>query len=194
MSEDAGFILLAAGLSTRFGRNKLLASLDGEQALILQTAKNILRASDKLLVVSNTNHHALNALLDKEGIPHLSTTLSGLGMGHSLAFGVQQRASWPGWIICLADMPTIKTSTYQSVQQALKHHQLIVASHNGNKGKPVGFSAHFYKQLTQLQGDQGARSILRNNPNQTFLLNCNDPGILLDVDTPEQLEKLKSLN
>ena len=36
--------------------------------------------------------------------------------------------------------------------------------------------------------------MLRNNPNQTFLLNCNDPGILLDVDTPEQLEKLKSRN
>ena len=73
MSEDAGFILLAAGLSTRFGRNKLFASLDGEQALIMQTAKNILYASHKLLVVGNASHYALNALLDKEGIPHLST-------------------------------------------------------------------------------------------------------------------------
>jgi len=91
-------------------------------------------------------------------------------------------------------MPAIKTSTYQSVQQALKHHQLIVPCHNGNRGKPVGFSARFYKQLTQLQGDQGARSILRNNSKKTSQLNCSDPGILLDVDTPEQLEKLKSRN
>lgn len=192
MSEDAGFILLAAGLSTRFGANKLLASLDSEQALILQTAKNILCASDKLLVVSNANHHVVNALLDKEGIARLSTPLSGLGMGHSLAFGVQQRAGWPGWIICLADMPAIRADTYQSVQQGLKEHQLVVPCHNGSRGKPVGFSARFYRQLTQLKGDQGARSILRNNPNQTFQLNCSDPGILLDIDTPKQLEELKS--
>jgi molybdenum cofactor cytidylyltransferase len=193
MNEEAGFILLAAGLSTRFGHNKLLACADGEQPLILQTAKNILATSDKLLIVSNINDHAVNTLLDKEGIPHLSTPLSKLGMGHSLAFGVQQRANWPGWIICLADMPIIKTSTYQSVQQAIKHHQLVVPCHNGYRGKPVGFSSLFYKQLTQLQGDQGARSILHNKPKQVFQLNCNDPGILLDADTPEQLEKLKSL-
>ena len=191
MSKDAGFILLAAGLSSRFGSNKLLAPVGGKQPLILHTIKNILEASNKLLVVSKDSDVAVNNLLDQENIPHASTPLSALGMGHSLAFGVQQRPSWPGWIICLADMPAIKTATYLSVQQALQHHQLVVPSHNGTWGKPVGFSAYYYRQLTLLQGDEGGKSILRNNKAHVHDIHCNDPGILLDTDTPEQLEKLK---
>ena len=191
-NEEPGFILLAAGKSTRFGSNKLLTTIDGKQTLLLQTAKRILSISNQLLVVSNDNDTAISTLLDEQAIARISTPDSELGMAHSLAYGVQQRAHWNGWIICLADMPTIRPTTYQAVQHALKDQKLVVPRYKNRAGNPVGFSKPFFNRLIKLEGDKGAKSILQANSSQVFHLNCEDPGILLDADTPEKLEILKS--
>lgn len=191
--NEPGFILLAAGKSERLGSNKLLASVDSTQPIVLQTATRILSVSERLLVVSNQHDTAVNALLDGVGASRTSTPDSSLGMAHSLSYGVQQRPHWGGWIICLADMPAIKPSTYRDIQHALKTQQLVVPQHQGKQGNPVGFSKSFFDELLALKGDRGAKSILLDHFDQTHYINCVDPGIFLDADTPQDLEVLKSL-
>ena len=193
-NEEPGFILLAAGKSTRYGSNKLLATIDGKQTLLLQTANRILTISKQLLVISNDNDDTINTLLDEKNIPHTSTPDSRLGMAHSLAYGVQQRPCWNGWIICLADMPTIRPATYHAVQHSLKEQKLVVPRYKNRTGNPVGFSRPFFSRLIKLEGDKGAKPILQACSSQVFHLNCEDPGILMDADTPKELEILKSLD
>jgi molybdenum cofactor cytidylyltransferase len=65
----------------------------------------------------------------------------------------------------------------------------VAPAYQGKRGHPVGFSAKFRSELEQLAGDEGARSILKRHADQIKLLECNDPGILADIDTPEDLRK-----
>lgn len=199
MKKSIGFIVLAAGQSRRFGSNKLLLPVqsspanDDAQPMIVYIAKKLRSLSPRVLVVSRLEDSVLHQTLDTHQIAHVSSPTSTQGMGHSLAFGIQQTADWDGWLICLGDMPMIQTNTYQCMMTALEHHTLVAPVYQGEMGKPVGFAKCFYQELIQLQGDQGARSLLNNHSTQLHRVTSNDPGILLDIDQPEHLERLKSI-
>jgi molybdenum cofactor cytidylyltransferase len=57
----------------------------------------------------------------------------------------------------------------------------------GQRGHPVLFSAALFPQLKALTGDQGARDVLRAFGDRLALVETDDPGVLVDVDTPDQL-------
>jgi molybdenum cofactor cytidylyltransferase len=57
--------------------------------------------------------------------------------------------------------------------------------YRGQRGNPVGFSRDYLPQLLALEGDQGARGILKHAP--VTELEVDDSGILQDVDTPADL-------
>ncbi|MCK7579437.1 MAG: NTP transferase domain-containing protein [Chromatiales bacterium] len=61
------------------------------------------------------------------------------------------------------------------------------ALHRGQRGHPVGFSAEFAPALRALQGDRGARDLLARHADRLQCLEVDDPGVLLDVDTPADL-------
>lgn len=199
MRKSIGFIVLAAGQSRRFGSNKLLLPVqsspanDDVEPMIVYIAKKLRSLSHRVLVVCRQEDSALHQTLDKHQIAHVSSPTSAQGMGHSLAFGIQQSADWDGWLICLGDMPLIQTQTYQSMMTALEHHTLVAPVYQGEMGKPVGFAKCFYQDLITLQGDQGARVLLNKYRKQLHYITSNDPGIVLDIDQPEHLERLKSI-
>ncbi|MNY74038.1 MobA-like NTP transferase domain protein [compost metagenome] len=57
--------------------------------------------------------------------------------------------------------------------------------YRGRRGNPVGFSRHYLPQLLALEGDQGARGILKHSA--VTELEVDDSGILQDIDTPADL-------
>jgi len=93
-----------------------------------------------------------------------------------------------GWVVALADMPGIQVETLRQVAAALHDGALIAAPHfHGRRGHPVGFSAKLGDALMMLQGDQGAKSVLRTHAQSLTRIDCEDPGILWDIDHPEDL-------
>ncbi|MDE2259940.1 MAG: hypothetical protein KGK17_06425, partial [Betaproteobacteria bacterium] len=56
--------------------------------------------------------------------------------------------------------------------------------YRGQRGNPVGFSSHFREALMALRGDQGARRLLDVHRQEVCWLDVDDPGILLDIDVP----------
>lgn len=198
MKKTIGFIILAAGQSQRLGQNKLLlpiispATNDNTQPMLLHIVQQLTPLNAPVLVVTRQHDTGVQQLLDRHHIPHVSTPASQQGMGHSLAFGIQQAADWDGWLICLADMPCIQADSYQRMLNAMQDHALAVPVYQHAYGHPVGFSKVFYPELLRLQGDQGARLLLTRHKDILVQVPCPDPGILFDIDSPPDLAKLQA--
>lgn len=112
----------------------------------------------------------------------------------AVRYAAQFNESGSGFVIALADMPYIKPHTIEAVAHALKAGTAIVApTYQGKRGHPVGFSAKFQNELEQLTGDEGARAVLKRHADQIELLECNDPGIVADIDTPQDIRALTSV-
>ena len=64
---------------------------------------------------------------------------------------------------------------------------IVAPAYNGERGHPVGFARRHYGVLSALGGDEGARAVILANRATLQLQATNDPGVLRDVDTREQL-------
>jgi molybdenum cofactor cytidylyltransferase len=106
-------------------------------------------------------------------------------MGYSIAAGVRSRGDASGWLVLPGDMPLVRPATLRAVAAALGQHAVSFAQYQGQHGHPVGFSAELYSELAVLTGDQGARRILARYP--AAAVEVDDPGVLMDIDTREDL-------
>jgi molybdenum cofactor cytidylyltransferase len=188
-------VVLAAGRGQRFRGegHKLEQVLNGDTVLAL-TLRQTMASGLPMLVVTSTalaplvrRHVASRDMLvlpdqDRLGRP------APLGMGHSIAAGVAATGDAPGWLILPADMPMVRSTTLAAVAQAIEHDPIAYAQHRGRRGHPVGFNAELFSELASLQGDEGARRLLARYPAQA--VEVDDPGVLIDVDTVEDLQRL----
>ena len=110
-------------------------------------------------------------------------------MGGTLAQVVAAApANTSGYIIALADMPFIHPDSIRAVAAALQGGATLVApAYRGQRGHPVGLAASYRDELLALQGDAGARDIIKRDAAQLRLIEVNDPGVLRDIDTPADL-------
>ena len=182
-------ILLAAGSSRRFGSNKLHALLPNGTPLVLAAVRRLHRVLDTVIVVVHPRDETVPALLLAESVQVVVCQNTDAGMGASLAAGVAASDAARGWLIALADMPAIQVSTLQRVAQALDDGAVLVAPfYSGRRGHPVGLHSRFRDELLALSDDAGARSILARHVAVLTRLDVDDAGVLIDVDTPGDLE------
>ncbi|MDR6391255.1 nucleotidyltransferase family protein [Paraburkholderia phenoliruptrix] len=183
-------ILLAAGVGSRFDphgvQNKLLARLPDGTPVAQEAAHRLLLAVPTVLAVVRPGAEALARLLNNAGCDVAFAPAAERGMGASLAAGIRASEDAEGWIIALADMPRIQSSTIEAVARALDGGASLVAPfYGGQRGHPVGFGAAHREALLSLDGDSGARALLKSE--RVMRLDVDDAGILRDVDTPEDL-------
>jgi molybdenum cofactor cytidylyltransferase len=181
-------ILLAAGAGSRFGGDKLLHPLPDGLAIGAHAARNLIAAGLEVVAVVKQGDFPLADLLEQEGCSVTMFAEAARGMGASLAHGVGQRRSSDGWLIALADMPRIKSSTIATIAKALAAgRELVAPAYEGQRGHPVGLGRRFGPQLAALGGDAGARDIIAQHKGQLELIECDDPGVLHDIDRREDL-------
>jgi len=181
-------ILLAAGKGDRFGGGKLLSTLPDGRPIALAAARNLQPACDRLLVVLRPGDTALADLLTADGFAVMVCHDAEAGMGHSLAAGVRASPEAGAWIVALADMPYIQSTSHHGVAARLRAGDSLVATKfQGRRGHPVGFSGRWRDQLSMLTGDQGGKAILEENPGELRLVEVDDPGVVRDIDRPEDL-------
>jgi molybdenum cofactor cytidylyltransferase len=187
-------ILLAAGFSRRFGAaDKLLQPLPDGRPIALASAENLIKAIPVSIAVLRSENKVLAELLSSAGFKVVFCNENDQEMADSLVkairFSANFEAANDGFVIALADMPYIATSTISAVANKLSSSgaSIVIPTYNGQRGHPVGFAARFRSELENLHGDEGARSIIKRYPNEIELLPCDDPGILADIDTPADL-------
>lgn len=183
-------ILLAAGAGSRFGGDKLLHPLADGVAIGAHAARNLIAAGLDVVAVVKQGDFPLADLLEQEGCHVTMFADAARGMGASLAHGVAQRRSADGWLVALADMPLIKPATIAAVARELEAGTALVApTYHGERGHPVGLSKRFGAQLVVLGNDAGARDIIAAHKSELKFLECDDPGVLHDIDTHGDLKR-----
>ncbi|MGH8671871.1 MAG: nucleotidyltransferase family protein [Burkholderiales bacterium] len=179
-------ILLAAGCSTRFGNQKLLHPLPTGIAMGVAALRNLRLAIQRVVVVVRAGDAILTELLAKEGAMVTPCRDAGLGLSASLIAGIRAVRDEDGWVIALADMPYIRPETIVQVATNIENGAALTAPvYHGRRGHPVGFAKEFYGELIKLTGDRGAQSLLEVYSDRLVLLTCDDPGVIKDIDTPE---------
>ena len=182
-------ILLAAGSGSRFGGDKLLHPLPDGTPIGVAAARNLLAAVPDVVAVVRPGDFPLADLLEQEGCSVVVCPHAARGMGASLAHGVGARRNADGWLVALADMPSIKTATVAAVVRELEAGRDLVAPiYQGQRGHPVGFGKRFGTQLAALDGDAGARDIIDAHKGELTLIECDDPGVQHDIDKRVDLE------
>lgn len=186
--KDIAGILLAAGVGSRFGGDKLLHPMPDGVAIAAHAARNLIAAGLDVTAVVRAGDFPLADMLEQEGCVVSIFQEAARGMGATLAHAIACERSARGWVIALADMPAIAPATIKSVVVALEQGALIAApSFRDQRGHPVGFSAELRDELLALDGDQGARAVLERHANEVRLVQCDDPGVLYDIDRKRDL-------
>ncbi len=187
-------ILLAAGRSQRYGSNKLLSPVKNGVAMAIVAARNLLAAVDEVVVVVPPNAGALEEQLQQEYLKVVCCDKAAQGMSESLKAGLLAANEATGWLIALADMPFVQVKTIRSVSQQLQKGASIVAPYyRGSRGHPVGFGTQHKAELLSLEGDRGAWGLLKQHTVQICKVNCNDPAILIDVDTLADMRRVSDV-
>jgi molybdenum cofactor cytidylyltransferase len=194
MNGDIGILILAAGEARRMGTPKQLLPW-GEHTLL----------GHVISVALNTNIGPVFCVLGAHA-DQIRSTLSpspadvwvnpdwDKGLASSLAFGVQQaqrkRPALTALLVILGDQPLVQP---QHLQKLVELHQvypdkIVASAYTQGAGVPTIFPRDFFSDLEQLQGDMGARKLLRSY--QEKVITIAAPGKLIDIDTPEDYQAL----
>lgn len=193
-AANAAAIVLAAGSSQRFGtENKMLHDLSGEP-MIRCTVNHVLAAGlGDVVVVTGHDADDVERALQGLDVRCARNATPWAGMGTSLATGANAiRGDAQAIFVILGDMPGLKPETILTLLGALNPnggHDIIVPVCDGKRGHPVLFAARYFTRLRALSGDEGARGILKAHPERVRAVAVDDPGTILDIDTPEDLTK-----
>lgn len=191
LSEGVAGLILAAGRATRFGSDKRMARLPGDDHTLLEAVLATFTAAlAPVFIVLRPADEQAARMAEAFGARPLVCDDADSGMGHSLACGaraLQAVDGLQGVLIGLADMPAVSPATLHSLMQALMaQRRAVVPVYQGRLGHPRGLPAEALPALGRLRGDQGARHLLDWQV-EAVQVEVDDAGILLDVDTPADL-------
>ncbi len=190
-------VILAAGKSSRMGSNKLLAALSGEP-MVLQTVKKI-AASAVVNVTVVTGHQAdeICTALQGQDVTIVQNPAFEQGLASSLRAGVKAlQNSCDAILVCLADMPLIEPRDINRLIAAFdpaENRSIVVPVFERAYGNPVLWGAEHFTALMACEGDRGARGLLENLHENVVEVAVDNQSVVLDADTPEALEVIRSL-
>ncbi|WP_417775494.1 nucleotidyltransferase family protein [Stutzerimonas xanthomarina] len=186
---DVVGLVLAAGRATRFGTDKRRARLADGRTLLEASLANAAEAFDELLLVLRDGETVDDLHLPPQ-VRVIHTPLAERGLGASLAAGAEALSSHSGkaLAVLLGDMPWVRPDTCASLIAVADAAHIVQPRHDGQPGHPVLFGRAFWPALCELDGDEGARSLIRLHPEHYQTVDVEDAGILLDVDRPTDLD------
>ena len=152
--------------------------------MLVRTAARYAETFNTLFVVMKKDDDAAARLVEPLDPVIVIAEDADQGMGRSLSAGVAAAASHPFVFIALADMPFTRPATLRSLKELAAPGCIVRPLYKGTPGHPVGFAEAYFEALTQLQGDQGAREVIRRHARSLVQLWTDDAGVVRDVDRP----------
>ena len=189
MASIAG-ILLAAGRGQRFDPsgvdNKLLQPLAGQVPVVVASARHLLAVFPTVVAVVRPGDMRVADALTALGCDVIVCADADTGMAASLVRAIRHTSEASGWLVALGDMPHVSPDTISQLKAAVEQGAQIAAPvYDGRRGNPVAFGRQHVALLLALQGDQGARSILKQHP--VHEITVADSGVVQDIDTRADL-------
>lgn len=190
MAPKIGCVIMASGLGTRFGGNKLLHSFRGKPMIqyILDTTGNL---HSRIVV---TRHEAVASLCRNQYIPVLlhDLPLRSDTVRLGLSALLESEPDLEGCIFAAADQPYLKSDSITALCDAFRKESGLIyrLSSSGNPGNPVLFPRSCFDELLHLPEGKGGNVIIKAHPELVRLVEAMEEIELIDVDTPETLAQL----
>jgi molybdenum cofactor cytidylyltransferase len=192
-------VVLAAGASTRMGQPKaLLRAADGRSFLSRIVDAACAGGTKGVAVVIGPPHASvIAAALDAQmmhshhEIVRAHNELPERGMLTSVQAGLRSLPPdasaalvWP------VDIPFVQAATVRRLLE-VEPGKIVVPVYGGRGGHPLRLPRALFAEVMAGDPEQGLRGILARRPGETERLVVADPGVLVDVDTPEEYEKTR---
>lgn len=184
-----GCIIMASGLGTRFGSNKLMASLDGAPLIA-----HVIRACDGLFAkrVAVTRHEDVAKLcrsLGMEAVMHDEPLRS-----DTVRLGMQAMDGCDTVTFIQADQPFISANTLAALLRGAETHPEFIwrVGFQGTQGAPVLFPAWAFDELRALPPGKGGGFVAKAHAQRVRCVEAASEWELFDVDTVQDLEVLQA--
>jgi molybdenum cofactor cytidylyltransferase len=191
--NKTGIIILAAGNSSRLGRPKQLLPYQGK-TLLSHVVTEALAHLRPVVVVTGAYQAEIRDSLKGQPVnivynPHWETGMvSGIvaGLAEALTIDPDLRAM----IVAVCDQPYISAELFRSLveKRAVSGKGLIASLYSETRGTPVLFDYRYFKELSVLSGNAGAKQLLKRYPDDVETVPFPNGGI--DIDTEEDVKLL----
>lgn len=198
--KKVGAIILAAGMSKRMGKPKLLLSLGGKP-LFRYSVNTAAAAGLKPIVLVGGKHieELRKHTSDLTEIEIIENRDYESGMASSLKAGIQAlKGRTDAVFVFLADQPFVPpiviTKLLETYDQYRKEDvRIFRPKYNNVLGHPVLFDAELFDEFEQIQGDEGGKSIVQKHHSSLMAVPFENSEWGIDIDTTEDLLKLKRI-
>jgi molybdenum cofactor cytidylyltransferase len=191
-------LVLAAGAGSRFGGKKLLAPWRGGRLIDGALASAFAAPVEAVHVVVGYDAQAVSAAaiafaadIAERRMHIVEAPDHAEGIAASLRAGI---AALPGnasgVLVFLGDMPMVPDHVLEPLARALAHAPAAVPVFEGQWGHPTAISESLFPRLRLIEGDRGARVLLKSLQARVAEIAAPTNGVLLDVDAPGDLEIL----
>ncbi len=187
-------LILAAGESSRMKALKPLLPLDGQT--VVERVIGLFRQVGISDIRAVLGHDAdrLIPVLDRQGVAHVLNADYRSGMFSSIQAGARSLAGGCGAFFLLpADMPFVRPETLQQLICAFRETGKVACRprYRGRRGHPPLISAELIPVILAFDEPGGLRALLAGYEGRCVDMECDDPGILIDLDTPEDYRKYR---
>jgi molybdenum cofactor cytidylyltransferase len=185
-------LVLAAGRGTRMGGpNKLLAEVGGKPIVRQAVEAAIASKTRPVVVVTGHEGERVAAALTGLDVKRVHNPNFAEGLSTSLKAGLAAMpADADAVVVMLGDMPDVTSALIDKLTQAIDPARgalIAVPTRDGRRGNPVVWSRRFFEELSQLDGDTGARHLIVQNNEAVVEVSVDDEAAFHDIDTPEAL-------
>ena len=188
-------IVLAAGTSTRMGRQKLLLPIEDGRPLVRVSIEGVLTAGlDDVVVVLGRDAEAVGRAL--AGLPVRTVLNSRHAEGQSTSLRAGLDALAPGTeavVVALGDQPLPDAALIRRLVEVFRASgtptPIVVPRYRDGRGNPVLFAASVFDELRAVTGDHGGRGVIARDPSRVVELPVDAP-MPRDVDTWADYEAL----
>jgi molybdenum cofactor cytidylyltransferase len=192
-------IILAAGMSARFGSTKQIAKICGKHLLQRVLDAALASSLDHVIVVLGYQaEEIIDTVKGLQSGPRLEILVNPAyqeGMSQSLRLGIRRTQEFfHSAMILLGDQPLIDADIIDLLIHRFRSSgkDICLPVCRGRREHPVIFGQRFFDAIMSIEGDIGARDILRKNPESILAVDILDAEVFMDVDRPEHIEILKS--
>ncbi len=184
-------VVLAAGESTRMGICKQLLDVEGK-AMIEHVIESLQESRiDEIVVVLGCMAEEVASKLPKKGVKTVFNSRYKEGQSTSIKIGLEAidpRAD--AAIFLLSDQPFVGAKVLDRLVEEYErtHTSILIPTYKGRRGNPVLMDRTLFQESIRVSGDVGARSVVLRHEDEVVEVEVDEPGILFDVDTIEDLE------
>jgi len=178
-------VIIAAGQSERMSPHcKLLLPLDG-QSILRQSIFSMLPFVSRVFVVTGyRSEKIIEHIKDIERVEIVFNPNHQQGMFSSIIMGVSQVKGERAFLLP-ADCPFVSAEVYQAMSQCIEN--IVIPAFNDKPGHPILLSKSAIKQLILEPKDTTLKTFINKHSHR--MIEVESPGILMDIDTPEDYKK-----